>query len=306
MNNITVIGFDKNRMSSNPVHRNFTASRHIKKNSTLHIIGIGVSKYKNLPKSFQLQYAHSDVNKLSLAFEQKFRHNFGSVKKTILANSKATRKEIKKAFDSLKNMKKSDVAVIHLAGHGIRSKNNNFYFLTSEITDTQYRKITDSFDAVETLDFSNEQSGMINWSFFEEVFSTTKGQILLFLDACHSADLVRETITPNTELANRLFSQDNGGVFVFSASKGRQTALEYSELGSGLFTDSIVSALTKPNIADVNEDGYLDLMELVTFVVADVKKRSDQSQTPWLSKKTMFGNILLTTTDQKSSENKDK
>ncbi len=295
MNRITVVGFDENGMSSNPIYKDVFSSRNEKNRSTLYIIGIGVSKYPNLPKSFELQYAHSDVSHLTQTFEKKMTDSYGKVNKHILLNSKATKQGIKKALESLKDMKQNDMAIIHLAGHGIRANDDNFYFLTSEITDSQYTAVTQPIVAANKKSNIDEinQIGMIDWTFLETIFSTAKGQILLFLDACHSADLVKESITPNNDLANRLFSRQSGGVIVFSAAKGRETAKEDVKLGAGFFTDSIVNALNKPNTVDSNRDGYIDLMELVKHVKEDVSNRSGGSQMPWLSRKTMFGNIML-------------
>ena len=102
-----------------------------------------------------------------------------------------------------------------MAGHGIKDKDGKFYFLTSDGS------------------FNDLNKSGISWSMFSEYLSRIEGRVILFLDACHSGSIVKDTIVPNDELAQEFFSGKRGGVMVFSASKGRQYSMESPDIGDG-------------------------------------------------------------------------
>ena len=83
---------------------------------------------------------------------------------------------------------------------------------------------------------------------------------------------------------------------VFSASKGRQYSLESPDVGvgAGIFTYALVQGLGPKSIeADINENGYVEFMELVDYVREYVDKETKGEQTPWLSRKELFGDLPI-------------
>ena len=116
------------------------------------------------------------------------------------------------------------------------------------------------------------------------------------LDACHSGSIVTETVVPNDELAQQLFAGEHGGVMVFSASKGRQYSLESPDIGGGfgIFTYGLVQSLgSKAKVVDTNGNGFVEFMELVDSVSTYVNKETKGEQTPWLSRKELFGDLPI-------------
>jgi uncharacterized caspase-like protein len=163
-----------------------------------------------------------------------------------------------------------------LAGHGIRAKDGTFYFLTS----------TGSFD--------EPQKGGISWTLLGEYLDRIKGRVFLLLDACHSGSIVTETVVPNDELAQQFFTGGRGGIMVFSASKGRQFSLESPDIGGGfgIFTYALTQSLgPRAKDVDTNSNGFVEFMELVDFVSTYVDKETKGEQTPWLSRKELFGDL---------------
>ena len=45
--------------------------------------------------------------------------------------------------------------------------------------------------------------------------------------------------------------------------------------------------------ADVNENGYVEFMELVEYVSRYVNEETNGQQTPWLSRKELFGDLPI-------------
>jgi len=83
---------------------------------------------------------------------------------------------------------------------------------------------------------------------------------------------------------------------VFSASKGRQYSLESPDIGGGfgLFTYALVQGLG-PTARDVdkNQNSVVEFMELVDYVRKYVNRETKGDQTPWLSRKELFGDLPL-------------
>ena len=106
--------------------------------------------------------------------------------------------------------------------------------------------------------------------------------------------LTTSRIPRNDELAQRLTSAGRSGLMVFSASKGRQDALESPDLGSGFgdFAYGLVQTLgTKAWEADLNDNGFVEFMELVDYVSEFVDEETEGEQTSWLARREFFGNF---------------
>ncbi len=244
----------------------------------LYVLGVGISSYPNLPASWQLDFAHTDVKAFISAFQSQKGEMFREVHSKIIVNTNATVDSIADALAHLSEISKNDIAIIALAGHGIKDKDGKFYFLTSKA----------SFNAL-------KESGL-NWSMFRDHLSRIKGRVILFLDACHSGSIVKDTVVPNDEFAQEFFSGKRGGVMVFSASKGRQYSMESPDIGGGfgIFTYAVTQGLTvRSREADVNGNGYVEFIEIVDYVRRYVDKETYGAQTPWLSRKELFGDFAI-------------
>jgi uncharacterized caspase-like protein len=223
-----------------------------------------------------LEFAHTDAKALVEAFKNQEGKLFGEVRFNTLSNKEATVQTINDVLDALSGIDENDLAVVFMAGHGVKAQDSTFYFLTS----------TGSFD--------EPQKGGVSWTLLGNYLEKIKGRVILLLDACHSGSIVTETVVPNDELAQQLFGGGHGGVMVFSASKGRQFSLESPDIGGGfgIFTYALTQSLgPKAREADTNNDGFVEFMELVDYVSTYVNKATKGEQTPWLSRKELFGDL---------------
>ena len=83
---------------------------------------------------------------------------------------------------------------------------------------------------------------------------------------------------------------------VFSASKGRQNSLESPDIGNGagIFTYALLQGLgEKSNEADLNGNDVVEFMDLVDYVKNYVNEITNGEQTPWLSRKELFGDLPI-------------
>jgi WD40 repeat protein len=276
-NRVTAIAYDTSGFSSKDRYMDILCQTPTQK-PNLHILGIGISRYPNLPWKWQLEYAHSDAEAFIDVMRSQEGHLFKKVFTKILTNESATADNILAAIKRFNKIPSGDLAIIYMAGHGVKDTNERFYFL-SHLSNLK----------------EPEGSG-VGWDQLIQNIKQIKGRTILLLDACHSGSIVNETVTPNDELARNVFSGTWGGVMVFSASKGRQYSLESPDIegGFGLYTYALVQALGKQSKwADLNGNNYVEFLELVDYVSTFVDKQSGSMQTPWLSRKELFGDFPI-------------
>lgn len=277
-NRITVVAYDDRGFSSNPKNLDVISKDSSLPRPNLYFLGVGISSYPNLPASWQLDFAHTDVKAIIRALQSQKGAIFREVHSKIIANTNATVDSIAYALKDLSEISKNDIVIIALAGHGLKDKDGKFYFLTSKGSPAEL-----------------EKSGL-SWSIFGDHLSRIKGRVVLFLDACHSGSIVKDTVVPNDKLAQDFFSGERGGVIVFSASKGRQYSMESPDIGGGfgIFSYAVTQGLTvRSREADVNGNGYVEFMEIVDYVGRYVDKETYGAQTPWLSRKELFGDFAI-------------
>ncbi|KOR32367.1 hypothetical protein TI05_07655, partial [Achromatium sp. WMS3] len=276
-NRITAVAYDTKGFSSNQASVDVVANVPGMKKPTLYVMAIGISEYPKMPAE-SLEFAHTDAQHLVQTLRQQKGKMFADVRDYTLNNKEATPQAIIKGLNVLAQMDANDIAVIFFAGHGAQDKNGKFWYVTQE------------------GDFTNPQNGGLDWQTLGNYLNRIKGRTILLLDACRSGSITNQTIVPNDELAAKFFSGGTGGVMVFSASKGRQSALESPDIGNGagFFTHYITQALSaKSKEADRNNNGFVEFMELVDYVSKTVNKESAGQQTPWLSRRELFGDLAI-------------
>jgi hypothetical protein len=276
MNRITAIAYNQKGFSSNTKYMDVLCKRTDLTKPNLYVIGIGVSEYAMLPKEWQLSSAHKDAKSIIKAFKSQEGNIFGRVETRLLTNTEASVEAITDALKGLESVKENDLAVVFLAGHGIMSKDEVFYFLTP------------------SGDLEKPEKGGISWTLLGDALNKVKGRVLVLLDACYSGNISTQVIVPNDELAQKLRSEGKSGIMVFSASKGRQSALEDVDGGFGVFAHAITQSLgPESKQADTNGNGFVEFMELVDYVRKKVDKETEGDQTPWLSRKELFGDFEI-------------
>lgn len=278
-NHIAVLAYDDRGFSSRPESLNVISKASGRK-PTLYAMGIGVATYPKLPKAFQLDYPASDAKHLVQALQAGKGKIFSDVKDLILTNQAATPEAIQKGLEALTAMDSNDIAVIFLAGHGTRDQTGKFWFVTSQ------------------GNLDHPEQGGLNWDILDAYIGKMRGRVILLLDACHSGSIVDTTVVPNDELAARFFKGQAGGVMVFSAAKGRQQSLESQQIGGGfgLFTYALTQGLG-PAAREVDHEnkGYVSFMDLVDYASKYVNAKTTGQQTPWLSRRELFGDLPIGT-----------
>lgn len=282
VNRITAVAYDARGFSSNPKFIDVVSKNPELQRPNLHVYAVGISRYAQMQARWQLQFAHTDAKAIIDAFENQEGKMFGSVSSTLLVNEEATADSILENLCASEKDGDVDIFVVFMAGHGVKANDGDYYFLGYNGT------------------FDNPARDGLNWRRLKECLSNTTGRVSLFLDACHSGSMVNETVVPNDEMAHQFFTGKRAGVMVFTASKGRQSAIESPVVGGGfgLFTWALTQGVgARAAEADLNGNQVVEFMELVNFVERTVSELTNGSQTPWLSRKELFGDLPIATVE---------
>jgi uncharacterized caspase-like protein len=276
----------------------------------LYFIGFGVSTYKD-PK-LNLQYAHKDMLDLAECLSKMKGDRFANVFVKTYANNEATVANVKTARSFLTHAKPEDTFILFIAGHGTHDidKEATYYYLTYETNLKSLKTTAADFETIEDI--------------LQGIAPRNK---LFLMDACESGEIDDEdqgqmlAVATGTGIASRgikkipglqsgveakqqdvnvkrtyLYQKDRyiyndlarrSGAIVFSSSKGGELSYERSDIQNGLFSKSIIKALTTKE-ADKNNDGVVSTDELREYVSADVGKASDDLQHPTVDRDNIY------------------
>jgi uncharacterized caspase-like protein len=275
----------------------------------VYVVAIGVSEYKN--KAYNLRYAAKDANDLLntyKAIEQR-PESKSKVYVLDLTNQKATRPEILKAKDWLKQSKISDLVVVFAAGHGMTDEQSNYYFGTHDIDPNHpatnglpYEEFENLLDGIPALQkvllldtcFSGEiekdQAVVVAQA---ETGGSATVKVRSF-KAARGVSVVSDAGEGQTSAATgqRLssemlkFQQDwfadlrrGTGAAVISSSSGNEYSLEGEQWKNGVFTYALLNGL-KNRGADTNKDQTITVSELQGYVIDQVRKLTEGGQNP--------------------------
>jgi WD40 repeat protein len=235
----------------------------------LYVLTAGINQYDDA--SLTLNFAVKDATELAAAFAAQARKGlFAEVHTEVLADKEARRQALlDHILEVRKKVKANDLFVVYFAGHGVKEK-EEFYLLPVEA----------KVSALATSALSGTD--------LRQALGEFPCQVLLMLDACHSAGfgakgkLRGKGLAPATDDATRALRQDEVGVAVMCAAMGRETALEKD--GNGLFTRAVLSALRRAEGVPFNRvNSLLYIHHLQAFVFDEVSAQSGERQHPFLS-----------------------
>jgi WD40 repeat protein len=250
LNTFTVRASNKDRIESD-AHSAEIFSDHASKNSTCHILAVGINQYKN--QRMSLNYAKPDAQSFSQLMDAKGASLFKSIRMHTLYDGQATRNGILEKLDALsKEIQPEDVFIFYYAGHG-SMVDNQFYFIPTE--------------TLRLYDATSLNKEAIEASTLQEKFSLIKAlKQLIIMDACQSGGSVELLATrgASEEKAIAQLSR-SAGIHVMASAGSEQFATEFAELGHGLFTHVLIKAL-EGEADGAPKDGKVTIYELKSFI----------------------------------------
>ena len=232
----------------------------------LYLLAIGIGAYAN--PAFKLDLPAKDARDVAGAWKMQTGGLYGKVEIKLLTHAQATKDGILDGLEWLERQTTSaDVAVLYFSGHGITDPRTGEYFFLPYEAEMDARRKT-----------------MLPDYEVRSVLSSIPGKVLLFLDTCHSGSILGQAkgrdAADLTGLLNELTSAESG-VVVFSASTGRQQAIESPEWKNGAFTLALLEALAGK--ADYRDNG-LYVTALESYLARRVKELTHGLQTPVAAK----------------------
>ena len=232
----------------------------------LYVLSIGVSDYRD--NDLDLSYAAKDARDIADYFESQTGELYREVETRILTDRNATQESIEDGLFWLEEqVTANDIATIFVAGHGINDNRGELHFAPYDVDVNRLRRTgVPATDIVDTISY-------------------VQGRVVYFMDACHSGNLEVVRRSANgvdlNGLIQDLSAAENGAV-VFSSAAGSQYALESPEWGNGAFTRALLEAFR--GNGDYNNDGAVSINELNLYVGEEVKRLTNNQQTPVLQK----------------------
>lgn len=229
----------------------------------LYVLTLGINQYK--VRRNRLEYAVPDAQAIASQFRKENNGLYENISISSLLDGEVTKDGISAKFDELSHqIKKSDVFILYMAGHGI-TYNGDYYYIPVDYYASEENQI--------------EEMGISKNDFVSYLSKIDAGKSLILIDTCDSGSFMSEKSQFNTRGS---FSSSDGvirrlrkavGCAVISAAKDNQSALEGYE-GHGIFTYAILEALKGQ--ADFDKDGYISINELSFYLKDEVPKLTDK------------------------------
>lgn len=213
----------------------------------LHVLTVGINTY--LDSELDLNYAIPDARGIQEAMKSAYAGLFAEIKFYEVFDDQATRKGITKALEQFRDTSPEDVVLIYYAGHGEASQ-DEFFFVTYEFElPLSVRRL--------------ERRALSATKLKEMVQDIGARRVILLIDACKSGSAVEGFGDQVDRRVLRRMGQ-SVGLHIVSATAKEQFAVEHKELGHGVFTYSLIEAMSG-RADDEPRDGNLTVREVVRY-----------------------------------------
>ena len=223
----------------------------------LYVLTLAINKYRD--KSLWLNYCVPDANAIAESFKSQESGLYENVYVSSLQDGEVTKEGIREEFKRLSNLVTADdVFVFYISGHGTTYDDGDYYYLPVNFRYTSKEEIP--------------IQGISKNDLIENLSLIKAGKTLLMLDTCNSGAFVADSgqrgLSEKTAI-DRLTRAT--GHATLAASSESKPAMEGYE-GHGVFTYVLLEGLKGE--ADSNDDGFVTLLELASYVENEVPERS--------------------------------
>ena len=224
------------------------------KTRRLFVLTVGANDYSNVGSLGNLNYAIRDATAFRLVMEKQ--SGYDSVEVFPLLQQNATRQQVVNRLAEFTNLQPNDQLVVYFAGHGTFATPDDPTSLTLVTVDARSKQLGKTALPV-YRGGNNGSDGLSAFTMFDAL-AALKCRKLIVTDACHSggAAQVIRMLTPDFKV----------GPTVIVAAKGNQSALESTYELHGVFTYSLLEALTEQfDATDKNRDSWVSAEEMFEY-----------------------------------------
>lgn len=239
------------------------------------LVNIGVDTYEN--PAWDLEFAASDARLLAGALEARLRGGgrHAEVDPTLLVSDidtpeAATKDRIREAFKALVDPGRvgpDDVVLISFSGHGAVDDSGRFHLLPHDIGPGRSRVLTQEVLA----------RGISTDELSEWLRDVDAGEIVLILDACHSAASIAQAGFKPGPMGSRGLGQlaFDKGIRILAATQPNDVALESEATRHGLLSYALVNEGLEARQADFRpDDGRITTAEWLRYAMERVPSLS--------------------------------
>lgn len=232
----------------------------------LWVLSIGVSQYRD--QQLRLQYAAADAQAFSDVLKrQEHGPLYDTVHTAVLLDAAATRESILQALDTfLGEATPVDVAVIFLAGHGIRTQNPTaYYFLTAAASPAA--------PYIAGLDMMELSRQLLR-------LHRNIPHMVVVLDTCHGGAVTLNTdrVQFGVDLASALAPAD--GLYILAAAGAGEQSFELAAQQHGAFTYALLDGLGG---RAAGPDGLITVLGLASHASQLAQELTTNQQRPYVA-----------------------
>jgi len=243
----------------------------------LYVLAIGVQRFPLLPARFELEFSERDAQEIAKSFQQQEGVLFDRVRVRVIDGSAkaATTARVLEALPFVEQAGPDDTVVLFLASHGVRDGQGNYFFATSDTTQSDLCTVLDG--TPDRPEFCvgmarSERHSLIDWRAFHDALARSAGHRVLIVDTCEAAG-----IAGNSEPGSlRKRSASSRFALLLAAGNGEYSQ-EYRAGRHGLFTYALLKSLAGG--VDPDGNGLTSLDEAFQSTTAEVTRLRDRRLT---------------------------
>ncbi len=270
-NKIRAVAASTDQTESNPVEVIYTYKKPAPPKPNMYVLGIGINEYLNA--KYNLNFCVADCRGFLQTIGEKAAKIFDTVSVSVLLNADATRDKVTQTLESMKKrINPEDVFVFFYAGHGIALENEDgkteFYYVLHDVT--------------QMTDVSKCQASGLSGEEMRQALKTIQAtKQILFVDACNSGAFAQSFAVRGAAEENALakLSRASGSVIIASTTS-TQFAREFAELNHGVFTYTLLEALSGKASKENGEISVARIKEYIDDYVPQYTKQY-QGEAQW-------------------------
>ncbi len=265
-NRMTAYGFNVDGVKSRDATRTIVGADSLMRKGVAYILAIGLNEYVN--SKYNLSWAVADAQEFAQELKQQQERlgKFDRVEIASLFNRQATKSNIvNELADIYKKIRPEDMLMIYFAGHGT-ARSDNFYLVPYDALSEDSQTYEEWISKVTKRSISDDELR-------QAVENIDSGQIVLVIDACESGKALESDDERRGPMNSKGLAQVayEKGMYILTASKSDQAAVESAKLGHGYLTYALVEEGIKANLADREpKDGQILLREWLDFATERV------------------------------------
>jgi uncharacterized caspase-like protein len=233
----------------------------------LFVLAIGISQYQR--PDLRLNFAARDAEQFVAAMQAQKGKLYADVIPKLLRDGDATSAGVKAGLEWFANQSAADdVGVLFLAGHGVETPDQAYFYAPTDFDPAQQRAIGVDYKAIRAA---------------LDKFGTSGNRVLFFVDTCYPGGaLGSNLLASNGASFAALLSRPDAGVVVLSGAKGNQLSYESPEWQDGAFTKALLEGIVDAK-ADPAQSGEITVLDLGSYIHKRVLVLTEHRQEPTLS-----------------------